>query len=118
VADQVSRGTPGIDLLTPTGHKLLVKAKRGRGRWVLGPEGQRPAADVVAVVSVGEQHGGDEFFLVSSDILYDWVEARHRAYWATRGDVTGETELMQIRDSDADVREFLEPYRDAWAFIT
>jgi hypothetical protein len=25
---------------------------------------------------------------------------------------------MQIRDTDADVREFLEPHREAWKLVT
>jgi hypothetical protein len=116
---QAARGARGIDLLTSSGHTLQVKAKRGRGRWVLGRDGRRPAADFVVLVSVGKQHADDEFFVVPVGVLYDWAEDRHRAYWATRGDaVTGERELVQIRDADADVREFLNPYRDAWGFIT
>ena len=118
VGGQAARGARGIDLLTSTGPTLQVKAKRGRGRWVLGREGRRPAADLVVLVSVGQQHTDDEFFVAPIGVLYDWAENRHRAYWATRSDVTGETDLMQIRDSDADVREFLNPYRDAWEFIT
>jgi hypothetical protein len=71
------------------------------------------------LVSVGQQHADDKFFVLSIGVLYDWAEDRHRAYWTTRPDaVTGERELMQIRDSDADVREFLNAYRDTWEFIT
>jgi hypothetical protein len=79
LASQVARGTRGIDLLTSTGHNLQVKAKRGRGRgrWVLGRDGRRPDADVVVLVSVGDQHADDEFFLLLSADLYGWVEARH-----------------------------------------
>jgi hypothetical protein len=116
---QAARGARGIDLLTSTGHTLQVKAKRGRGRWVLGREARRPAADLAVLVSLGKQHADDEFFVVSVGVRYDWAEDRHRSYWATRGDaVTGELELVQIRDADPDVREFLNPYRDAWELIT
>lgn len=82
LGSQVARGARGIDLPTSTGPTLQVKAKRGRGRWVLGQEGRRPSADVVVLVSVGEQHGDDEFFIVPVGVLYDWVEDRHRVYWA------------------------------------
>lgn len=117
LGSQAARGVRGIDLLTSTGQNLQVKAKRGRGRWVLGRK--RPAADLVVLVSVGKQRADDEFFVLPVGVLYDWAEDHHRAYWATRGDaVTGERDLVQIRDADADVREFLDPYRDAWEFIT
>jgi hypothetical protein len=116
---RAARGARGIDLLTSTGPTLQVKAKRGRGRWVLGQEGRRPAADLVVLVSVGEQHADDQFFVVPVGVLYDWAEDRHRAYWATRGDaVTGERTLVQIRDDDLPVREFLKDYRDAWKLVT
>jgi hypothetical protein len=112
---QAARGTRGIDLLTSTGKNLQVKSKRGKGRWMIGREGERPAADVAVLVSVGKDHADDEFFIVPVDLQYDWVGNRHRAYWATRGDAgTGERNAMQIRDSDGDVRDFLSPYRDAW----
>jgi hypothetical protein len=116
---QAARGVRGIDLLTSTGPSLQVKAKRGRGRWVLGQEGRRPAADLVVLVSVGERHADDQFFVVPVGVLYDWAEGRHRAYWATRGGaVTGERTLVQIRDDELPVREFLEGYRDAWQLVT
>lgn len=119
LAGQAARGARGIDLLTSTGPTLQVKAKRGRGRWVLGQEGRRPTADLVVLVSVGKQYGDDQFFVVQVGVLYDWAEQRHRDYWATRGDaVTGERTLVQIRDDDPPVREFLEEYRDAWKLVT
>jgi hypothetical protein len=119
LSGQAARGARGIDLLTSTGPNLQVKAKRGRGRWVLGREGRRPEADLVVLVSVGEQHADDEFFVIPVDVLYDWAEDRHRVHWAPRSDaVTGERDLVQIRESEKDVIEFLNPYRDAWEFIT
>jgi hypothetical protein len=66
----------------------------------------------------GEQPADAEFYVVPVGVLYDWAEDRHRAYWARRGEVTGESGLVQIRDTDADVREFLDPYRDAWERVT
>jgi hypothetical protein len=94
---RAARGARGIDLLTSTGPTLQVKAKRGPGRWVLGREGRRPAADLIVLVSVGKHHADDEFFVLPVGVLYDWAEDHHRAYWATRGDaVTGERELVQI----------------------
>ncbi len=51
---QAARGVRGIDLLTSTGPTLQVKARRGKGRWVLGQEDRQPAADVIVLVSVGE----------------------------------------------------------------
>jgi hypothetical protein len=116
---EATRGERGIDLLTTTGHRLQVTTKRGKGRWVLGQEGGRSeAADILVLVSVGEQPADAEFYVVPVGVLYDWAEDRHRAYWARRGEVTGESGLVQIRDTDADVREFLDPYRDAWERVT
>jgi hypothetical protein len=66
---QAARGARGIDLLTSTGPTVQVKAKRGKGRWVLGRERHRPAAAVVVLVSVGMHHADDEFFVVPADVL-------------------------------------------------
>lgn len=86
---------------------------------MLGDEGRRPAADLVVLVSVGKRHEDDRFFVVPVGVLYDFAEGRHRAYWAARGGApTGERELVQIRDDDPDVREFLKDYRDAWTLVT
>jgi hypothetical protein len=116
---QVARGARGIDLLTSTGPTLQVKAKRGTGRWVLGQLGRRPAVDVVVLVSVGDQHRDDQFFVVPVGELYDKAEARHRAYWDTRpGAVSGELGLVQLRDGDPDVKEFLDEYRDKWELVS
>jgi hypothetical protein len=112
---QAARGIRGIDLLTSTGPTIQVKAMRGvKGRWVLGQEGKRPSADLVVLVSVGDDHSQDLFFVCPTGTIYDWVEDRHRAYWETRGDTTGETGLMQIRYSDSTVAEWLEDHRDRW----
>ena len=116
---EATRDERGVDLLTSTGHRLQVNGKRGKGRWVLGKEGGRSeAADHVILVAVGEQPADAEFYVVPVGALYDWAEDRHRAYWARRGEITGESGLVQIRDTDADVREFLDPYQDAWELIT
>jgi hypothetical protein len=37
---------------------------------VLGREGRRPAADLVVLVSVGQQHADDEFFVLPIGVLY------------------------------------------------
>ena len=114
IGAQPGQGTRGIDVLTSTGPTIQVKARRAAGRWVLGREGQRPEADLVVLVTVGMRRGEDEFFVVPTGDLYEWAEARHRAYWATRpGEVTGERTLVQVRSD-----EFLEQYRDAWERVT
>lgn len=122
---QVARGARGIDLLTSAGPTLQVKSKRGTGRWVLGQVGRRPEVDVVVLVSVGEQHRDDQFFVVPVGVLYDWAEARHAAYWATRPSaISGELGLIQLKESDPALQKFeavtafLEPYRDGWELIS
>jgi hypothetical protein len=119
-ASRAPGGERGIHLVTSMGSTLNVKAKRGsgKGRWLLGQEGRRPQADLVVLVSVGSDDASHEFFVLPVGDLYDWAEDRHRAYWATRPDaVTGERNLVGIRDSAAEVSEFLEPYRDAWGRV-
>jgi hypothetical protein len=112
---QAARGVRGIDLLTSTGPTIQVKAMRGvKGRWVLGQEARRPSAHLVVLVSVGDDHSQDQFFVCPTGTIYDWVENRHRAYWATRPETTGETSLMQIRYSDPAVAEWLENHRNRW----
>lgn len=123
---QVARGASSIDLLTSTRKTIQVKAKRGTGRWVLGLRDRRPAVDLVVLVTVGEQHRADEFYVVPVDEPYDIAECRHDAYWKTRPDSTsGERHLLQLKDSDSkrepelwergiEVREFLPKYRDNW----
>ena len=116
---EAARGERGFDVLTSTGRRLQIKTKRRKGRWVLGQEGGRSdAADLLVLVTVGDRDADAEFYVVPIGVLYDWAEDRHRAYWARRGEVTGESTLVAIRDTDADVREFLNPYEDAWGFIT
>ena len=116
---QAARGARGIDLLTSTGPTLQVKARRGTGRWVLGQEDRQPAADIVVLVSVGEQHPADEFYVIPRGDLYNFAVRRHLAYWATRPDSSsGERTLVQLRDSDLDVKTFLEQYRDKWELIS
>jgi hypothetical protein len=115
---QAARGTRGIDLLTSTGPTLQVKARRGTGRWVLGHEDRQPAADVIVLVSVGMQHGADEFYVIPRGDLYDFVLRRHHAYFATRPDSrSGERALLQLRDSDSEVKAFLDRYRDKWELV-
>jgi hypothetical protein len=115
---QAARGARGIDLLTSTGPTIQVKAKRPRGRWMLGQEGRRPAADVVVLVAVGTQHSEDEFFVLPVNDLYEWAETRHRLYWEKRpGETTGERDVLNFRQEDAAVQAFLEPYREAWSFL-
>lgn len=115
---QAARGARGIDLLTSTGPTLQVKARRGTGRWVLGPEDRQPAADVIVLVSVGKEHRDDEFYVIPRADLYDFAVRRHQAYWATRPDSSsGERALVQLRDSDPDVKAFLDGYRDNWELV-
>jgi hypothetical protein len=117
-AVSTNRGRSGTFVQTSTGHTLKIRAKRGRGRWVLGREGRRPAADFVVLVSLGKDGSDDDdFFVVPLGALYDWAESRHRTYWEARHDMTGESDLMQVRDSAADVRQFLDPFLDAWQFL-
>jgi hypothetical protein len=115
---QAARGARGIDLLTSTGPTLQVKARRGTGRWVLGREDRQPAAGIVVLVSVGEHHRADEFYVIRRGDLYEFALRRHYAYWATRPDArTGERDLVQLRDSDPDVKAFLDGYRDRWDVV-
>jgi hypothetical protein len=115
---QVARGARGIDLLTSTGPTLQVKARRGTGRWVLRQEDRQPAAGVIVLVSVGEQHRADEFYVIPRGDLYDFALRRHRAYFATRPDSSsGERTLLQLRDSHPEVQAFLDRYRDNWEVV-
>jgi hypothetical protein len=115
---QAARGARGIDLLTSTGPTLQVKARRGAGRWVLGQQDRQPAADVIVLVSVGKQHRDDEFYVIPRGDLYDFALRRHDAYWAPRPDSrSGERALVQLRDSDSDVKAFLDGYRDKWELV-
>ena len=85
---------------------------------MLGPEDRQPAADIIVLVSVGKEHRADEFYVIPRGDFYDFALHRHHAYWATRPDSrSGERALLGLRDSDADVKAFLEGYRDKWELV-
>jgi hypothetical protein len=85
---------------------------------VLGQRDRRPVVDLVVLVTVGEQHRADEFYVVTASELYDFAEGRHDARRAMKPDsLSGERTLVQLQYRDLDVKAFLDRHRDKWELV-
>jgi hypothetical protein len=123
LAGQVARGAGDMDVVTSTGYTLQVKAKRGKGRWVLWQKARPPHVDFVVLVTVAIEHRDDEFFVIPVIDLDRYAEARNQTYRDTKpaGWASGEADLFQLREEERRFpvagqypADFLMLYRDDW----